>query len=460
MRGGIGWFSGPPPFVWISNQSSNNGVLFGSVSGGGYVFNPDPDAYRNTISSPVAYSINTTDPTFKFPQVIKTSLGIDQKIPGNFIITVEGTYTKDVNAVYFQNVDLGATNFTVNEDGNGNGRPHFGAYQVYPAGGATASISNPNIGNVIYMKNANKGYAYTATFQIQKTFRNLYVNAAYTYQKSKDIMVGGSTAATMWGSKPVSGDPNLPELGYSNAYLPHRVIASAYYRKEYAKHFATSFGLLFEAAPNGVNSYIYGGNSNGGDINRDNQTSNDLLYIPTETDLNRYVANGQLEASSSTTVVTYTNGQAVKTSVADTRTPQTIADQIDGFISQDKYLSKHRGEFAKRNALIYPWFKRLDLNVTQDFYITTKDKNRHTLRFTLDVVNVGNLLNKDWGTYQIANVTSLIKFDKFAADGVSPIFSFPFQNGGTQKPYTTTWKDDTSIFSRWQMQFGIRYLFN
>jgi len=456
VRGGLGWFSGPPPFVWISNQASNNGVLFGSISNGKtYAFNPDPEAYRSTITSPVSYSINATDPGFKFPQVLKTSLAVDQKLPGNFILTLEGIYNKNVNAVYFQNVGLAPVNFVIDE-GNGLGRPHFSGSQVYPVGGsANTSVTNPSIGNAIYMKNTNNGYAYTLTAQIQKSFKNLYVNAAYTYQKSKDVMVGGSTASTMWGSKPVSDDPNLPLVGLSNAYLPHRIIVSAYYRKEYGKHFATSVGVLFEAAPNGVSSYVYSG-----DLNGDAQTSKDLLYIPTQGDLDRYVTNAPLEASAPTTVVTYENGTAVKESIADTRTPQQIADQINNFIDQDDYLSEHRGEYAKRNAFIYPWFKRLDLNLTQDFYITTKDKNRHTLRLTIDVINAGNLINKDWGTYQLPNVTSLIKFDKYAADGKTPVFSFPYLNGGTQTPYTTTWKDDVSILSRWQMQIGIRYLFN
>jgi len=42
----------------------------------------------------------------------------------------------------------------------------------------------------------------------------------------------------MWRDRPVSGDPNAEELGYANFYLPHRFIASASYRKEYAKYFA------------------------------------------------------------------------------------------------------------------------------------------------------------------------------------------------------------------------------
>lgn len=458
VRGGVGVFAGPPPFVWISNQASNSGVaLFGSISNGtGYMFNSDPNAYRSVItgngSGPAkSYSLNVTDPNFKFPQALKASVAVDQKLPDNFVVTFEYTIARDINAVFFQNVNLPNSTLTLPD-----GRPYFSANQIYPIGGSSAATpSNPNIGNAIYMTNTNKGYAYTATVQVQKTFRNLYLNAAYTYQESKDIMVGGSTAATMWGSKPIKGDPNSAELGFSNAYLPHRIIVSAFYRKEYAKHFATSIGAIFEAAPNGTGSYVYSG-----DLNGDGQTSNDLLYIPTKQDIQNYIANGQLVQAASTKVVTYNNGTATTTTVKDSRTPDQIGQQLDAFINQDSYLSKHRGQIAERNALVYPWFKRLDLNLTQDFYFMT-GKTKHTLRFTFDLINAGNLLNKDWGTYQLPNVTAPLTAKTTVVNGVpKPVFSFPYLNGGTQTPYSTTWKDDVSILSRWQMQFGFRYLFN
>ncbi|WP_431215217.1 hypothetical protein ACQ86N_11135 [Puia sp. P3] len=183
------------------------------------------------------------------------------------------------------------------------------------------------------MTNANAGFSYNALLQIQKNWRNLSVSVAYNYAKSKDIMVGGSTAATMWGSMPVYTDPNKATPGYSNYYLPHRVIASASYRLDYAKHLGTSVGLIFEAAPAGTNSYIYTG-----DLNNDGNTSNDLMYIPTTDDINTYVKNGQLEAAKAV------NG------VNDLRTPQQIGAQLNAFINQDKYLSTHRGEVAQRNA--------------------------------------------------------------------------------------------------------------
>ncbi|HEX4851341.1 MAG TPA: TonB-dependent receptor, partial [Puia sp.] len=211
------------------------------------------------------------------------------------------------------------------------------------------------------------------------------------------------------------------------------------------KNFATSVGVIYEASPSGVGSYVYTG-----DLNNDGQTSNDLIYIPKQSDFD----NGtyRLEASGAT----------------DPRTPQQVWDQLNSYISQDKYLSKHRGQYAERNALVYPWFKRMDLNVTQDFYVKTgKSGDKHTIRLSVDIVNVGNLLNKNWGIYKVPSAgvgngvlnVGIVKYDKLDVDG-TPIFSFPYQVAASQTPYTKSFKDDTSILSRWQMQFGIRYLFN
>src|SRR5581483_5072415 len=96
-------------------------------------------------------------------------------------------------------------------------------------GSKSPTVTNPSISSAILMANTNKGYSYTLTFQVQKDFRNVYFNAAYTYSRAKSVNDGGSIAASMWRDRPVSGDPNAEELGFSNYYLPHRVIASAYY---------------------------------------------------------------------------------------------------------------------------------------------------------------------------------------------------------------------------------------
>jgi hypothetical protein len=447
VRGGIGSFSGPPPFVWISNQASNNGVQFGSfnntinpATGQPYVFSPDINAYRPSSSAPLtSYNLVFTDKGFKYPQVLKSTLAVDQKLPDNFIVTAEFTYSKDLNAVNFENVNLPTTGTAfVGSDT----RTRYSSTKIYGGqGGATPT--NPNITNAILMKNYSKGYSYFFTLQVQKTFKNLYTSIAYTNSKTKSLNDGGSIAASMWRDRPVSGDPNAPELGFSNYYQPNRVIAQAAYRFEYAKHFATSVGLVFEAAPAGVGSYTYSGDAN----NDGTGGNNDLIYIP--------------KSQSDIVLVPVNTGGGT---ITDTRSANVIWNQLNNFINQDPYMSKHRGQYAQRNAVVLPYFKHLDLNVTQDVYMKF-GSNMHTLRFTFDIINVGNLLNRNWGIAKSFSSTSFLKYEGLVTNAADPNFgkprySFLYQDAGNQIPFVNSFQDNTSQFSRWQAQFGIRYLFN
>ena len=215
VRGGFGFFAGPPPFVWISNQAGNNGVQFGSFSNGNGTtanlpFSPNPDAFRpgpGLLSK--SHNIAVTDKNFRYPQNFKASLGIDQKLPKNWTITIEGTYNKDVNAVYFQNINLPYTGATF---AGADPRVWYSSPQIY-AGTGGASLTNPNISDVILMKNSNKGYGYFLTLQLQKTARNFSGSVAYTYSKSRTINDGGSIAQSNWRDRPVAGDPNTDDLG-------------------------------------------------------------------------------------------------------------------------------------------------------------------------------------------------------------------------------------------------------
>ncbi|HRI20281.1 MAG TPA: TonB-dependent receptor, partial [Panacibacter sp.] len=352
------------------------------------------------------------------------------------------TFSKDINAVYFQNVNLPSTGKSLV---GWDGRIRYDSTKIY-GGKPTPSITNPNINNAILMTNSNKGYAYTLTLQLQKTFKNLYASVAYTYSEAKSINDGGSIASSMWRDRPVTADPNSTELGFSNFYQPHRVIASASYRKEYAKYFATSFGFIFEAAPNGVGSYTYNG-----DVNNDGTGgNNDLIYIPRD-------------ATEILLVPVNTGGGTI----TDTRTAAQTWAQLDNFIKQDPYLSSHRGEYAQRNAAVLPFFKRLDFNVTQDFYLNSgkANKEKHTLRITFDIINAGNLLNKNWGIYKTFNTTTPLKFEGVVTTASDPNFgkprySFPYLDAGNQIPVVNSYRDDTNIISRWQGQLGIRYIFN
>jgi hypothetical protein len=438
VRGGLGIFSGPPPFVWISNQASNNGVDFGSkVITSGVAFSPDVDAYRPAgAAANVSYNLAVTDQNFKFPQLFRTNLAVDQKLPFGIVATLEGLYSKDLNAVYLQNVNLPATGVALVGSDN---RIRYDSTRIYNTIKSGSTVLNtaerPDITDAILMRNTSKGYTYSATLQLQRNVKNLYTMVAYTYSKSKSVNDGGSIAQSMWRDRNVSGDPNADVLSYSNFYQPHRVIAAAYYRFEYAKYLATSIGFTFEAANGGTASYTYGG-----DLNRDGLSGNDLIYIPKD---------------QNDIVLTTENA-------ADTRTPAVIWGQLNTFINQDPYLSQHRGEYAERNGVLLPFYKRLDLNFSQDVNLKVNTKT-NTLRFSLDIFNFGNLLNKNWGATYFSNRTALLNFKKVETTGANagkPVFSFPYLDAANQVPLTSSFQKSTSQASRFQVQLGVRYIFN
>jgi hypothetical protein len=442
IRGGAGLFQGAPPFVWISNQASNSGMaLFGSfVNNNVNVFNPDVNAYRPAAAATLSrsYNLNVSDPNYKFPQVFKSTLAADKKLGKGWTVTAEGTYTKQFNASVFQNIALPSTGLISLSDG----RYRFPYRSSYPFGGsqmggtAAATASNPTIGNAIYMTNSSAGYAWTGTLQIQKITRNFILTAAYTRQEAKDAAVSGSTALTMWGAKVTSENPNNFNIGNSNNYMPHRIIASVVYKKEFIKNQVTSIGMVYEGAPNYATSYYVQG-----DVNNDGITFNDAMFVPKDPSQIKLI------------------NAAATSGVADTRSQTELWNQLDNFIRSNPYLSSRRGQFAERNAYVLPWTHKLDLNFTQDVKFTM-GKNKHTLRFTADIYNFTNLLNKDWGVFYIPTTTTPLVFSKIDTDGKTPVYTFPYLDGVNKVPFNRAYRPSPSLGSRYQIQIGVRYLFN
>lgn len=452
VRGGFGIFSGPPPFVWLANQPGNNGVL---IASGNFTNVPiTTNALKNppegvvttppsTISPASSYGAAVTANNFKYPTVLKVSGAIDKKFDNDWVLTLEVSGSRDINAVYLSNINLNETNaFALN---GADARLRYltvpNSNKYYYEGTST----QPNLSSAILLSNTNKGYAYTYTARVQKTFRNFFASVAYTYSVAKNVATGGSTASTLWSGRPVGPyDPNAPNLSYADYYQPHRVIAFASYRFEYAKHFATSFGAIFEAAPSGVGSYTYGG-----DLNGDGVSGNDLIYIPRNA--------GEIN------LVKVGSGGSGLNPSTDPRTPAQIWTQLNNFINQDHYLSFHRGQYVKANGVVFPFYKRLDLNIGEDIYFYTKcrgQEDKHTLRLTLDLINAGNFFNRNWGLIKQQTTSSPLTFEGMAADGKTPSFSFPYIDAANQVPLVNSYSNSTSIASRWQMQFGIKYLFN
>ncbi len=447
IRGGSGLFAGLTPFVWISNQASNGGTLFssGTVTKAGtpndprLIYNPNVDANRPTgaVAANNSYELDVTNPKLKLPKIWRSNLAIDQQLPGGVIATIEGSYTKDINAIYTENLVVSDGYATLP---GAEGQIRYNSANT-TINSSPVSATNPTISGLYYMTNTNKGYSYFGTFQLQKSFASgFYANVAYTHTVSKDVNDGGSTASTIWSSRQVAGNPNGDNLSNSSFVMPNRFIASLAYRKEYAKNYATSIGLFFERANNGAVSYITSGDPNG------DGATNDLMYIPkNKGDITLVAADAK-----------------------DLRTPDQIWAQLNNFINQDKYLSSHRGEFAQRNGVILPYFQRADLNITQDFFVKA-GKNRttkNTIRVEFNIINLGNFLNRNWGLYQNSfsgfnnGSSTVLKYMGTDPTTGKAKYAFPYLDATNLVPLTTSYKTNTDQISRWQAQIGVRYIFN
>lgn len=496
VRGGTGVFTGRIPFVWLSNQAGNNGVLFGSFDRNGAAiantpvanrnfFSPSVDAYRpEGAAANASYNLAVTATDFKFPQVFRSNLAVDQELPGGIVATVEALYTKDLNAVYFQNINLpqptsravGADTrpifYTFNNlnttganaglytPGNitvgGQSVPSaFQNNRIYngPNGnGSGATVASPVITDAILLNNTKKGYQYSITGQLQKSFSNgLFAQIAYTYSDARSVNDGGSIAQSSWRGREVSGDPNADVLGYSQYFAQHRVVGAVSYRATYLKHLNTTISAFYQASPAGRYSYVYGG-----DVNGDNAGgNNDLLYVP------RNQSEVQLRDQ------TFFGGTAQ--SFVYTANQQWT--DLNTFIDQDSYLSKRRGEYAERNGAQAQWLRQLDVRVLQDIFANIGE-SKNTLQFSVDIFNVGNLLNSNWGTLRQVNRTNVLAFQGYDQQG-RPNFTYPYLTAPTRTvnadnsvsvsqgvPLTNTFRDNTGINSRWQMQIGLRYIFN
>lgn len=429
VRGGTGIFTGKIPFVWAVNQAGNNGLLFGQDflnNPTNRPFNPDVTAYiPANPTTPTTFAINVNSPDLKMPQVWRSNLAGDIRLPKDFVLTLEGIYTKDINAVYHRDANL------VNPTGKLAGTDNRDQFP-----GGNANRINSQITNAIVLDNTSEGWSYSLSAQLQRSFKfGLDFMIAYTYSQAKDITSSpGSQAASAYNGNQIVNDPNKPVLSYTSFMLEHKVIGSLSYNFSIFKIAPSTLSLIYDGSAyadqfnNTRISYAYSGN-----VNRDGSTgSNDLMFIPR--DQNDIIL--------------------IAENASDTRTPEQIWDQLNAFISQDEYLNSRRGMYAERNGGKYPWANRFDLRFTQQIF-TEWEAPKSRFEFTLDIINIGNLVNRDWGVTKIINTATPVVFRDFNGPNGQPRFTFPSRLAGT-----STFSNNTFTDSRWRMQLGFRYTFN
>jgi hypothetical protein len=457
LRGGTGIFTGRIPFVWICSQSLDSGMLQFTqyVTGKDNTpgpFNPDKNAYLPTTppeaGTMIPDPITVMDPDFKMPQTWKSSLALDVKLPWGMKGTLEAIYNRDINPTYVYK-----DGFTAPVEMNIAGYPDHRSMYAYDYGARyqnrlnSSRVPDPTgtygatpyvVTNAPFSKGGHYG---SVTAQIEKPFDNGFSGMiAYTYSWARTLHDGGGDQmASVWNGRRTVNGANSLEMGYAGYVVPHNVVASLSY--ELFK--GTTFSLFYSGGNGGRFDYTYNSNivNDGG--------GNNLIYIPKDP--------GEIQ------FVDYTYRSGDQTIVK--WTAQEQSDAFFAYIEQDKYLSKHKGEYMQRNGALRPWESRFNLKVMQDFSVTLQNGKKNTIQVSLDILNFANLLNKNWGGSQSTYQTNILNMTNASAvaGGAKPTFTLqPLSStsGANAQMIPQTFRPTVGFGQTYSFQIGIRYLFN
>ncbi|MEX2179808.1 MAG: carboxypeptidase regulatory-like domain-containing protein [Gemmatimonadaceae bacterium] len=373
VRGGIGLFTGRPAYVWLSNAFQNSGM--GGVAlltcGSAATVQPfnnttiatPPTQCANGTTAALGSQIDLMSPDLKYPQNMRATLGYDRRLLQNWIGTAELLYTRGVNGLFYQNLALAGIQGTNAVEG----RTIYGTSPgnpVFLAGGRE---------QIYEVSNQSNDNAYSLTGGIQRRYVHNYEGSLfYTYTRANDVQsFTSSTAFSQLRFGRATGGDLLDKTATRSTFEQrHRIVGQA----TYTFPTKTDVSLIYFGESGSPYTYIASG-----DLNGDDFTLNDPVYVPNN------AADPSEMFFNSLTVGTAPN-QIVYT-------PAEQAAAFESYINGEKCLSENRGRILPRNACTAPFVNTLNLSARQSFQ-TLRLQN---ITFQLDVFNFLNLVNKDWG---------------------------------------------------------------
>lgn len=443
LRGGMGVSEGVTPGVWLSNPFSNDGLSTQTFSGSnGHGFIADGHAQVPPNTAPGALqTVDTVDPNFKLPTVLKATLGFDRELPWwGLVATAEFAHIDVIHGLFYQEVNLGPGRGVL-PDGRisywGSTDPTKWSSNTsnpnQPTGYSTLQRtgSNPLFGGAsTYLTNTSKGESNFLSLGVQTPFNTdgFSGSTSLTLGRSTEVNPGTSSQASSNFTGRAAYNPNEAVAYRSNYDIKARILGSLTWQHNFFGDYASSVSAFYDGHSGQPYSFVYGNDANG-----DGVSNNDLLFVPKP---------GQVQ---------FVQG-----------TSQTAIDQFYAFIHDNKYLSNHQGGTVGQNGATSPWINQINLSLRQEIPGLFKG-NKGEIRF--DIFNLGNLLNKDWGQIYDVPFASAGGFTRSLANfrGVDPatgqyIYALPTTSGGNYNAPAYI-KEDNVAQSRWSVLVTLRYTF-
>src|SRR5690554_2265943 len=445
LRGGTGLFSGNLPLVFFTNMPTNGGMVQYQAQinaaeaarkgfsmdtfAGGLVTDANGNAsmaalydklaglgYPTTISpedGTVPSAIAAVDPSFKMPQVWKTSMAVDYSFPTYFpfSVTVEGIFNKTINGVSISDWSIPSVGGFARFNGVDN-RP------IYPDGYRTGT-------KAFVLENTSRGYGYSGNITLNaRPAEWIDLMAAYTHTVAKDVTgMPGSNAESAFTYVPTVEGPNHIKLHNSQYTTPDRLVAGLTAHDKSGNHYS----FIYEGWRGGANySYMTVNDINGDGYNYD------AVYVPTDAEL----ANNEFRFVS----------ENDKTRFMD-------------YVHGNSYLKGQQGKYAEAYSVYSPWVHRIDFSYKHDFVVNTNN-SKNVLQLSLDIKNLMNLFNSSWGVGkylnpEIGTEARILRYEGVDADGVAT-FSTPASINGDTKTFTPSY----SLGQTWYASIGVKYIFN
>ena len=480
IRGGMGLFTGRPPFAWLANAYQNTGLSSVFLTCRRRNFGvPDPEIVPtfDPLAPPPTLCVDGTggesavpivtlfDPDFRFPRDFKASLAVDQRLPGGFVLSLEGIYTRSVNQIAFRDLNIGPA-LPAGDRTEANGFTYgfgFGTRETFADPGAGSQFVDPppgeppgerepifhprrvdpRFGQVIKIGDRPLNFSYALSARLRKQFGDrLSVDVGYAFNRSADVRsLSSLDAIANFGYTAVEGDPNDPKRQASLFDRPHRVVASA-------------TAALPELVGGGRLSVLYVG-----------QSGRPYSYVYAD-DINGDAYPGYGRALDLANDLIFVTGGAFDFPGGG-RTPVSgiLFEQL---VAQEPCLQANRMRILHRNACRTPWSHQLDFRFSQPIPLGGAE-----VTVTLDVLNVLNLVNRDWGHVQTVNpVVRLLTVedrieDDFDLQNMLPEpddplrarYAGPLQTSDTGGVRASVPYLPQIGASQWQAQFGIAIRF-
>ncbi len=251
---------------------------------------------------------------------------------------------------------------------------------------ANPDLVNLGLNGDIQAYNAfDQDTAETFAFTVGKRWRGLEGNVSYIIQHGDGIVGisefgttegGNSTTGNYYADQTFSRDPNGAAFGKLNNQISEAVKVNLSYSFELKPGFLSRFTLFGEAHTGRPINFLF--TDPAGNRNPTFGTSRDdaLVYVP------------NLGAPNAANPLQFTAPNGTTVFFADQKTLTSFTDLVNRFhIPQ--------GGIAPRGVGQQPYVSRIDFQFAQE--VPVPFLHDHKVIFTLDIANLGNLINSRWG---------------------------------------------------------------